>query len=822
MNLNRPFQRKYLLVFIVITCYSSLLICQCPTSLRITGNVNGQDSLDNFLLYHPDCKTLSEVILKDPNGSLTIYGDFILEGVEINNLGGLENLKFIGGDLKIINNFSLKSIDGLRNLKAINKNLSIIGNSELQVLNGLDALVQADTFFIDFNLRLSEIYFPSLEKIHSTFEVGNSNGTRVYADFPILKEIGGIVLLNNLSGLNFPELELVNGPLNINELTGLSDFSGFNKLKRIEGHLVINASSELLQVAGFESLESINGNLELYGTSIEEISGFVVLADLAGSLIIRGNICRFSGLQNLRSIGMDYVVGKNKICLDLESLESIGGDMVIESKDITALDNFNELLTIAGHLDILTDFDTIAGFEKLTSIDSFSVVQYDNLKYLGGFNQLTNLNSNLEILSNKELTQITAFKNLHVVDGNFLIENNPKIYKIDSFLGLEEVSGNFKISSNSSLEYINSFNSLRTVSGYFYINEWQLKKIESFNQLSFVTDFFDLSSRIDTIIGFNSILEITLLNSDLPVFSHLNGFNSLEIVNGSIRANGGEEKMILGFEKLTRVNGDIWFRNISTIPSFDSLRFVEGNVTIEDSPELLALSFDNLNSVGDFQLSNLNLLESISGLEKLIEAKNISIWANANLLSIPSFSSLLNVNDISFGFSGFETVLLFPILQNAGSISISDCNQIELLAGFEKLELANDISIMRNTKLKTHPKFENLNELRILSIESNDELEPVDGFDKLEIATVINIKDNQRLQTLSGFNGIEGLNTISIEGNSELAVISGFANLVELTGKNTDFNSFNKELKIEDNEALYEIDAFESLDRIYGVIEIIL
>ena len=84
-----------------------------------------QEAIDQFGINYPDCK--------DITGSLTI------DGTDIVNLNGLNQIKTIGTNLQI-QNCSLTDLTGLDSLEYISKHLKISGNNELMNLLGIDRL----------------------------------------------------------------------------------------------------------------------------------------------------------------------------------------------------------------------------------------------------------------------------------------------------------------------------------------------------------------------------------------------------------------------------------------------------------------------------------------------------------------------------------------------------------------------------------------------------------------------------------------------------------------------------------------------------------
>jgi len=93
---------KILYTAILILLYSSIILGQSCFNPEETVTFSSQFEVDEFIINHPNCVELE--------GNLKIEGD------DITNLAGLDNITRINGTLTIENCKSLESLEGLESL----------------------------------------------------------------------------------------------------------------------------------------------------------------------------------------------------------------------------------------------------------------------------------------------------------------------------------------------------------------------------------------------------------------------------------------------------------------------------------------------------------------------------------------------------------------------------------------------------------------------------------------------------------------------------------------------------------------------------------
>jgi len=190
-----------------------------------------QADIDNFQTAFPNCTALQ--------------GNVIINGSDITNLTGLENLTSIGGYLRIYSNDALTSLTGLDNLTSIGGYLSIYNNTALTSLIGLEGLTSVGgMFFIGENFALTSLTgLDYLTSIGDNLTISNSNA------------------LTNLTGLD--NMTFIGGYLKISDNDALTSLTGLDNLTSIGDFLYIDGNDALTNLAGLDNVTSIAGYLRI-------------------------------------------------------------------------------------------------------------------------------------------------------------------------------------------------------------------------------------------------------------------------------------------------------------------------------------------------------------------------------------------------------------------------------------------------------------------------------------------------------------------------------------------------------------------------------
>ncbi|MCI5094575.1 HYR domain-containing protein, partial [Phaeodactylibacter sp.] len=392
---------KYLFLLLFASFMLALptaLDAQCPV-----GNVtlNSQAEVDNFAVSYPNCSQIS--------GSLTI------EGSDITDLQGLNNLSSVGTFLLIRGNGALTSLQGLNNLSSVGNNLFILVNAALTSLQGLDNLSSVGSnIYIGSNDALT-----SLQGLDNLSSVGNEIAIR-YND-----------ALASLQGLD--NLSSVGNDIFIIDNDALTSLQGLSSLSSLVGDLQIEENDALTSLNGPNMLTSIGGTLWIgRNDALTSLDGLNNISSVGDDLLIQYNntLTSLNGLGNLSSVASFIIIGTNPALTSLnglESLSSVGTDIsIVLNESLTSITSLNNLSSLGGRLEIRGNnaLTSIAGLSSLTSLDRLLIADNEALTSLQGLNNIASIASDLRIENNDTLTSIQALNNLSSVGGELRITDN--------------------------------------------------------------------------------------------------------------------------------------------------------------------------------------------------------------------------------------------------------------------------------------------------------------------------------------------------------------------------------------------------------------
>lgn len=422
---------KSTLVIIFYLLFISVF-AQCPTGDVI---LESQAQVDDFVANFPACEIIEGDLIINPivigdivnisgiNSLLTINGSLRIRRTTITNTLNFDNLEFIGGDLEIENNFEIIDISGFNALTNIGGSLNINSNSAnttgLQSINAFNSLlVIGENFEINTHLYLNSI-------------MGFNN---------LVSIDGGIYIARNDSLINLPN---------------------FNSLITIGIDLWIQDNYLLPEINGFMTLESIGAlaNLNQGGDfnigqnpNLNTISGFDSLSTIYRWLKISSN----NELNGLSSIP------------DFNSLEIVGGGLIIDTTNITSLSGFNSLLSTGDYV---------------ISTGSIRIVDNQFLQTINGFNNLNRTSSGLRLIRNNSLENINGFNNLITVGTDLKISGNASLENILGLNNLATIVFNLRIIDNNSLTSLTGLDNLISVGDFFSPSDITL---EIFNNPSLI------------------------------------------------------------------------------------------------------------------------------------------------------------------------------------------------------------------------------------------------------------------------------------------------------------------------------------------------
>lgn len=389
----------------------------------------------------PLTKTVSVFNLGKAEELLELEGVTVLEGSlhvgwVLEDFSGLSCLTEITGNLTIKGATDLSSLAGLENLRSIGGTLRI-GDScpgegsgyDCAAINAVEevslpGLKTAGKIFMHYNPELVLVSFPSLESVESIY----------FGPSPKLAEVhfGALTETEELTMLALPALTEVTAPA----------------LSRLD--------SVHVEDTGISRIDFLSG-AELKDVILVGNPGLVSVAPLAGttqlnSLAIRGSevMTDLDGLQDLEvateGIGMSWNTALTSIEA-LGSLRHVGGLSLSTLPLLESLSGLQNLETIDGRLGI-SNIDNLSSLEGLhpdIQVGELSIRDNPLLTSLEGFEHLDVLGL-LAISGNHALVDLTGLNNVTSVD-QLHISSNAGLSSLTGLESLQEVTSVFQVES---------------------------------------------------------------------------------------------------------------------------------------------------------------------------------------------------------------------------------------------------------------------------------------------------------------------------------------------------------------------------------------
>lgn len=217
---------------------------QCPPSGAM---LNSQAEVSAFIESYPNCTEITGNLQIGVIASLS-------SNTNIVDVTGLEGISSISGSLVIIGNNTLNSIHGLDQLRYVGGDIRIDYNDNLTNLTGLG----------------------KLETIGGSLIIGNNQSLTTIGGLQKLTNIGGNMVMSQndiLGNLNaFEKLTDIAGYLSIWGNPMLTNVDEFEELDAIGDNLIIDRNNSLEDLNGFESLTTLGGDFNItFNLSLNEV-----------------------------------------------------------------------------------------------------------------------------------------------------------------------------------------------------------------------------------------------------------------------------------------------------------------------------------------------------------------------------------------------------------------------------------------------------------------------------------------------------------------------------------------------------------------------
>lgn len=283
---------------------------------------------------------------------------------------------------------------------------------------------------------------------------------------------------NNYSGVD--GMLLVTSP-GSGEPSNITDISGLSSLSYVSGDLNIS-SNVLTTLNGLQNITEIGGLFILsYNDSLKEVNALSSLRKIGDILQIGNNpqLINIDGFSNLNIVRGSIIIFSNHSLTSIgdafENLESALNISISQSM-FESIDGFNSL-TSCYSIELYNNeqLESISGFNTLHSCKRLSIGLNGNLQSIDGFSSLNNVDQFMLIQPNTisaPAISITAFSNLTTIENNLFIRGLA-ITDIDFISNVETVGNDLNIDYNENLSDFCGLNTLifnNGLVGNFYLN----------------------------------------------------------------------------------------------------------------------------------------------------------------------------------------------------------------------------------------------------------------------------------------------------------------------------------------------------------------
>lgn len=580
--------KKSILIFLLFFTSHGIAFTQClPEGIVFSA----QFQIDQFTTNYPDCTEIG--------------GDLVVNGSDITNLNGLEDIVAVGGDLYIWNNPLLLSLSGLDQLVSVGHDIRLVNNSLLNDLSSLQ----------------------NIAKIENDLVIG-------YID---QIDGGGNPSLPNLLGLH--HVSSIGGALWIDDNDLLTNLLGLNEVVSIGSGIFITGNDNLINLEGIDNLSPTASGLYIsYNQSLVSLSGLEGLQSTAGSIDLNDNpvLTGLSGLNNIESIGYELRLQNNASLANLEALTHL------TSVGKVYISNNPELVSLKG-------------LRNLNNINqSLWIRENARLKTLEGLDNIDKLGDDLWILKNDSLQHLHNLSRLSTIGGYgyFIISENSML---TSLQGLDNVNPN-------SIKYLAIEDNplLSTCEVHSVCN--YLANPDFVDITGNATGCMNRDEVLDACeLAFAGCLEegLTITSQqDLELFS--NNYPDCIVIEGDVTIQGGDVTSLLALSQLKSIHGNLTIvhnPNLIQLTGLDNIQSVGGNLIIGDeskggNPSLADISaLTNIQWIGgDLVISGNESLSNLTGLEHIISTSidTLKITNNIQL----SHCAIENVCDFLFDSAG--------------------------------------------------------------------------------------------------------------------------------------------------------------------------
>jgi hypothetical protein len=306
---------------------------------------------------------------------------------------------------------NISNVNGLANLKYVSGNISFLPNTDIALQ--LPQLTYAGGIISLYNTI--GISLPSLSKIK---DLNINSISLLNLDVPNLVEARNITLnstsLANIS--SFQKLERITGEFRLAWNLQLTNIAGFDSIRYING-LVLESNATITNCNLCEKLDTLN-YLNIFGNQLPDLVTFNNISQLTDlSIYDNTSIATIPGFSKIKAIN-------SLILSNCSMVSDIGFDSVVVMGYVYVSDN--------------AAMSSFGGYNKLTKIKSLFMSGCSALTSINEMPSLASIPSTLSLINNPLLEDISGFDNLKFLNEVQLIQN-PNLNTCCIFADLQKI-----------------------------------------------------------------------------------------------------------------------------------------------------------------------------------------------------------------------------------------------------------------------------------------------------------------------------------------------------------------------------------------------
>lgn len=304
------------------------------------------------------------------------------------------------------------------------------------------------------------------------------------------------------------------------------------------------------------------------------------------------NITNLNGLSQIEEIQGSFGIGNSHLLVDLSGLESlhlIGGRFgLVQNNNLTSLQ----------------------GLENVTSVETLSINNNDNLENISALN-IMEIENSISISYNDKLNSLDGLENITSLDY-LLIDGNNALLNLSGLEGIVTINNGFDILRNDSLLNLNGLNSLTTTTYILISENGSLQTLSGLDALTTTSEFY------------------IQINNQLVDISNL---SSLNMIDGSfVIIDNNMLTSLNGLEGLTAINGNLGIGRNHQLSSIEGIRNIDAetiiNLNITDNTNLSECAVSSVCDHLDIDPENSYIIDNGIGCQNLQEVEDACALIN--------------------------------------------------------------------------------------------------------------------------------------------------------------------------------------------------